>query len=98
MQFMQARPILVAGDWPMMSPRDRQARRPDMTVAAFRDAMQQAGFVAQPRGQFSESEWTHPDTGTRRFCRWRGELTNLAFRRLIDELDAGRTWNGTKHR
>lgn len=90
---------LVAGGGPMMSARDRQARRPDVPDDRFRDNMRLAGFVLQPsRISSALGEWTHADTGTRRFVWWEGEGTNAAFRRLVEELDAGRVWNGTSRR
>jgi hypothetical protein len=82
----------------MMSARDRQARRPDITPAALHDAMQRVGFVQRPARHFAQAEWTHPDTGERRFVWWRDERTSAAFGRMVGELDAGREWCGTNRR
>jgi hypothetical protein len=88
----------------MMSARNRQARRPDITPAALLDAMRRVGFVQCadpsidcPRPQ-ALAEWTHPDTGARRYVWWFGDSASGSFGRMIGELDAGRKWCGTNRR
>jgi hypothetical protein len=83
---------LVARGRPMMSARERKARRPDVSNERFRDDMRAAGFVPTPARKRAMGEWIHPDTGDRRYVWWPIDGTNWTFGRLIDELDAGRRW------